>query len=253
MKKHESEAEIVQRIKNLPVDHRNRADEARLRLGVTQEQLDGEIKISNRLREVGLTAERVVELLDEDDSPDSRTFVNRYRQISQSDLAYLPIESIALAAGLTPRRLWELISGARLQQSQDVVKLIISDSMPKVVANAVRAATTGTPFSINGTPMLDSKGDPILIGYGDMKATEFLGKVSGLMPMPKGVTTILNVGNSGPLPSERVEVDELPLQDMDSTLKQLQQITAVPQLEAPKVEVPLIADVEFEDVPLEAQ
>src|SRR5512146_644104 len=110
----ESETEIVERLKRLPTDHRKRSQDAHKRLGVKKEDVDACLKITPRLREVGLTAERVVEILDSDDTEDGRKFVARYRAISKSDRAYLSIEEICVAAGLTTRRLWEVISGARL-------------------------------------------------------------------------------------------------------------------------------------------
>lgn len=219
----------------LPIDQRNRAEEARKRLGVKQEDVDAALKISNRLREVGLTTERVVEILDADDSEEGRTFLAKYRTISRSDLAYLCIEEICLAAGLTPRRLWEVISGARLIQSQDAVKLIIADSMPKVVLNAIKAAT-------EAVPIMDGQGQVQGWTYGDVKATEFLGKISGLMPMPKGSTTVLNIGGGLPIPQD--EPDKTPLENMDSFLNGLQ--GAGPKQLQAKTEV--IPDAEYVDV-----
>lgn len=222
----------------LPIDHRNRADQARQRLGVKQEDVDAALKIGHRLREVGLTTERVVEILDADDSEESRLFLAKYRTISRSDLAYLSIEELCLAAGLTPRKLWEAVSGARLVQSQDAVKLIIADSMPKVVSNAIKAAT-------EAVPILDGQGEVQGWTYGDTKAAESLFKISGLMPMPKGSTTVFNVGNQLPIPES--EPDAVPLEAMDTFLNGLQGNTK--QLEAPKVE--FIQNAEYQDVPLE--
>jgi hypothetical protein len=227
-----------------PPDTRNRADEARKRLGVKQEDVDAALKIGYRLREVGLTTERVVEILDADSSDESRAFIARYRTISRSDLSYLSIEELCLAAGLTTRRLWELISGARLEQSQDIVKLIIADSMPRVVSNAVKAAT-------EAVPIMDGQGQVQGWTYGDMKATDFLGKVSGLLPVPKGVSAVFNVGAALPIPSDELD-DGIPLPSMDSALKEIQQIiTTAPQLEAPKEHVPFIQEAEYEDIPTE--
>lgn len=225
-------------------DLRNRADEARKRLGVKQEDVDAAIKIGYRLREVGLTTERIVEILDSDSSDEGRAFLVKYRTISKSDLAYLTIEELCIASGLTPRRLWEVLSGARLEQSQDVVKLIIADSMPKVVSNAVRAAT-------EAMPIMDNEGKVQGWVYGDMKATEFLGKVSGLLPTPKGVSAVFNVGPQLPIPSDEAD-DGIPLPSMDSVLKDLQNMVTVPQLEAPKPQIEIIPTAEYEDIVMES-
>ncbi len=225
------------------LDSRNRADEARRRLGVTKEQMHETLKITSRLREAGFTTERVVEILDGDTSEDSRIFLSKYRSVSVSDLAYLSIEELCVAAGITTRRLWELLSGARLEQSQDITKLIIADSMPRVVSNAVKAAT-------EAVPIMDGQGQVQGWNYGDMKATEFLGKVSGLMPTPKGVSAVFNISPQLPIPE--TEPDMLPLQGMDSALKEIQQIVAEPhRLEAPKPEFIQPIEAEYEDLPME--
>lgn len=224
-------------------DTRNRADEARRRLGLKQEDVDAALKIGYRLREVGLTTERVVEILDADSSEEARQFLVKYRSISRSDLTYLTIEELCLAAGLTPRRLWEVISGARLEQSQDVVKLIIADSMPKVVSNAVKAAT-------EAVPIMDGQGQVQGWTYGDMKATDFLGKISGLIPQAKPGIQIFNNVPSLPLPNTD-DPDGPPLPSMDSALKEIQNVIATPQLEAPKEQIPFIPEAEYQDIEME--
>jgi len=222
-------------------DTRNRSEEAFRRIQITKEQLDGTLKISSRLREAGLTTERVVEILDADASEDSRKFVDRYASISVSDRAYLPIEAVCLAAGLTTRRLWELISGARLEQSQDITKLIIADSMPRVALAAVKAAT-------ESLPILNGQGEVAGWTNGDPKAMEFLGKVSGLLPQAKPGIQIFN--NNGNLPIPQEEPDETPLPGMDATLKEIHHSITAPQLEAPKEQIPFVPliEAEFEDI-----
>src|ERR1700722_9738410 len=105
-----------------PTDDRNRADEARKRLGVDPAEVAKCRKLSPILRDCGLTRERVIEILDADDADDSLLFMAKYRSIPTFDLTLLTIEEITLASGLTTRRLWELIQGARLEQSHDAVK-----------------------------------------------------------------------------------------------------------------------------------
>jgi hypothetical protein len=236
-KSKESEAEICARIKRLPIDTRNRAEQAKKRLGVTKEQLDGCRKITPLLREVGLTVERVCEILEGDGSDEAVAFVTRYRKISQSDRAYLSIEEICLAAGLTTRRLWEVIAGARLEQSQEAVKLMVAEAQPKVMAAAIKAATDSQPIVVQG----------VIVGHtnGDMKATELIWKATGMLPTPKGATVAINLGNQQQA-SDDDEPDEVPLQDMDSFLKGLQETITKPQLHAPKDGPALSAPVEAE-------
>lgn len=230
---------MVERLRRLPIDHRNRAEKARKRLGISDEQMAGCRKIAPLLKEAGLTTERAVEILELDGSADATAFVARYNAISKSDRAYLTIEEICLASGLTTRRLWEVIAGARMEQSQDAVKLMIADAQPRVMAAAIKAAT-------ESQPILDGQGEVRGFTNGDLKATELIWKATGMLPTPKGATTVFNIGGQPALAAPD-EVDEVPLQDMDTMLKQLQQTMAKPQLEAPKEE-PKLIEAEYEDI-----
>lgn len=226
-------------------DTRNRAEEARKRLGVTKEQLDGCRKITPALKESGLTKERVIEILEGDESPDARLFVAKYRSISESDLAYISIEEISLSCGLSTRRLWEVIAGARLEQSQETVKLMVAEAQPRIFASVIKAATEAQPIIAR-----DEDGESRVVGWtnGDIKAAELIWKGTGFLPTPKGATTILNIGGEQ-RSAPQDEPDEVPLQDMDSCLKQIQQAITKPQLEAPK-QTPQLVEAEYEEVPI---
>lgn len=228
----------------LPLDQRQRSLQARKRLGVKKEDVDGCLKITSRLREVGLTFERVVDILDGDDSSDGRTFLDKVRTISKSDCRYLTIEEICLSSGLTTRRLWEVISGARLEQSQDAVKLMVADAQPRVMSQAIKAAT-------ESVPIMDGEGNVSGWTHGDMKATELIWKATGILPTPKGTTINLQQNNAtGPLPiDDDGDDDGILLPDMDDVVKDLQITVKVKQLEAPRVEIP-IQTAEYLDVPL---
>ncbi len=223
------------------MDQRNRADEARKRLGVDQVALAACRKITPLLSESGLTRERVIQILESDDAEDSRRFLVVFRGIPESDVCYLTLEEICLAAGLTTRRLWEVIQGARMEQSHDSVKMMLSENRSKVMAMAIKAATSETPI-------IGVDGEVVGWNYGDLKATELLWKADGTLATPKGMSIYVNQQNNS---SSSNDVDELPLAGMDETLKEIQRITTAPQpqLEAPKITVPII-DVEYEEVPI---
>lgn len=193
------------------------------------------------LQESGLTRQRVIAILEGDDQDDSLKFMEKYRSISKSDEPCLTLEEITLAAGLTTRRLWELIQGARLEQSHDAVKMLISDNRAKVMATAIKAAT-------ESRPIIGVDGEVMGWEYGDMKAIELLWKADGTLPQAKGTSIILNQQNNSQAVEE--EDDELPLADMDSMLKEIQRVTATPQLPAPKevVSMPII-EAEYVEVP----
>jgi len=250
-KSNESESEIVERLKRLPIDVRNRSAMARKRLGVTSKKMEGVRRIAPSLREAGLSFDRVIEILEGDGDEDSLQFLACWRKISKSDRKYLSIEEVCVAAGLTTRRLWEVISGATLEQSQDAVKVRLAHSQVRIVEAAVKAATDSLPI------VADVGGRRVIVGYsnGDVKAMEVVSKWTGLMPTPKGSTTniMLNQQNNTPpalgMGNDDEEDDEL-LPDMGDFLKDIQVTVAPKQLEAPKETVPLIPDAEFEEVPL---
>jgi hypothetical protein len=152
----------------------------------------------------------------------------------------LNLEEICLAAGLTTRRLWELINGARLEQSNAAVQMMVSENRYRVMQMAIKAATSETPI-------IGADGEVVGWNYGDLKATELLWKADGTLPTPKGMTINLNQQNN--VTSVDDSDNELPLADMDSTLKEIQRIVAPPQLEAPKEAVPII-EAEYEEVPI---
>jgi hypothetical protein len=258
-KSSESEEQIVARLKRLPIDVRNRSAQARKRLGVTAKQLEGVRRITPSLREAGLSTDRVIEILEGDGDEDAISFLARWRRISKTDRKYLSLEEVCIASGLTTRRLWEVISGAVLEQSQDIVKVRLAHSQASVVAAAVKAATDSLPILAN------VGGVNRVVGYtnGDVKAMEVVSKWTGLMPTPKGSTTnILLGGGQGAAPAplgscqdDDDEEDEELLPDMGDFLKDIQVTVAPPkQLEAPKPTESLIAktvvEAEFEELPL---
>jgi hypothetical protein len=230
---------------------------ARKRLGVTSKQLDATRRITPLLKESGLNTDRVIEILEGDASPDAVIFLSKWRSISKSDRKYLSIEEICIAAEMTTRRLWEVIQGAVLEQSQDAVKVRLAHSQVRVVEAAVRAATSSLPI-VARVGGVDS-----IVGYsnGDVKAMEVVSKWTGLMPTPKGSTTNIMLGNQNgssaglPIEDDGDEDDGVGLQDMNDFLKEIQQTVAPKQLEAPKQTIPTIPDAnptiveaEFEEI-----
>lgn len=212
------------------IETRNRTEAARKRLGADPGLVARCRKITPLLKECGLSRERVVEILESDDESDSVDFVAKYRSVSKSDLSHVSLEEITIAAGLTTRRLWELIQGTRLEQSQDAMKMLVADNRAAIMSKVVSAAKEG-----------------------DQKATEMLWKADGTLPKSNGISFIMSQNNTMPeltsAPTAVVEDESLPLADMDTMLKEMQRVTATPQLEAPRpsVSVPII-EAEYEEV-----
>lgn len=153
-------------------DFRNRSAKARERLGVSAEQITAESRITPLLKKAGVKIDRALEILEADDSDDAKRFVTLYRSIPPSDVKHLSIEEIALAAKVTPRRLWEVLCGAALQQGRETVQFMVAVNQPAIVAASIRSAKT-------------TKG---------VYDREHLYKATGLLPTPKGSTTIISVG-----------------------------------------------------------
>src|SRR6185503_16370364 len=121
--------------------------------------------------------------------------LEKWNSISESDHDYLSLEEIAVAAGLSPRRLWEVLAGACLQQSADTVKLMVSAAQPKIVDATIKAAT-------EEKPILDNQGEIIGHTYGDIRAQETIYRITGLMPTPKGSTLSINLQQNNGKPDD---------------------------------------------------
>jgi hypothetical protein len=232
----------------LPIDIRKRSNDARKRLGVTAKQMEGVLRVLPRLRESGLTTEKVIEILEGDDSTDSQTFLSKWRSISKSDRQYLSIEEICVASGLTTRRLWEVICGARFVQAQESVKMLLADSQPAVVKAAIKAAT-------DEVPIMDLFGHVVGHTNGDVKSMDMIAGWTGLKPMPKGSQITFNVGQVSkalPVDVEDDGADDEQLEDMNDMLKNIQSTVAPKQLPAhtAKEVVPAVMDAEFVEVPI---
>jgi hypothetical protein len=241
---------IEENLKSTPkkrIDIRRRSNQARKRLGVTAEQMEGVLKIAPSLKESGLGIDRVVEILEGDDSADSQAFIAKWKTISKSDKKYLTIEEICVASGLTTRRLWSAISGARFVQAASTVKMLLADGQPGIVRAAIKAATDSVPIT-------NEKG--MVVGYsnGDIRAMDMVAGWTGLKPRPKGAL----INFYPPSKSEDEDEgsddedddDEELLPDMGTFLKDVQNVITPPkQLSAPSSEVvPATLKAEFEDV-----
>ena len=151
---------------------KSRRDVLLLRLGVTEDVLAASPKITPILRQNGIKIESLVQTLRCDSDPQSLGFVRLWDSLSPASRSIAGIEVVAVAAGFSPRRLWELYQGARLVQSRESVGMLIADALPDVFKVTIKNA----------------KKDK---GTWDR---EHLYKISGSLPTPKGSTTTINLG-----------------------------------------------------------
>lgn len=152
---------------------RDRRSELLKRLGLTSLQVDLCPKIAPLLRQCGISAQRVMEVLSADTEPDSAKVCQLWDGLRPVDRGVLGMEGLALAAGLSPRRLWELYNGANLMQSRESIGAMIANSLPTIMARTIKEAKT-------------------VKGHA---AREHIYKASRILPTPKG--TIINLPGSG--------------------------------------------------------
>lgn len=149
------------------------------------------------LRQNGITPDRLLTVLRCDTDPESLKFVQLWNSLTPASRSLAGVEAIAMGAGMTPRRLWELFCGASLVQSRESVGLMIALSQPDIVKVTIKGAKK-------------------LKGYADR---EHLYKASGFLPTPKGSTTTVNVGQpAAALPEADMEGGKGELESADDFL-----------------------------------
>ena len=221
----------------------DRNEEARRRLGLEKGAMDGVPSVTARIVRGAGSVDLAIEALRGDDSEDAQSFIAKYDSISASDRTRLKLEEIFTAADLTARRFVEVVTGALMQQSGDITKMMVAVAQPEVTQATIHAAT-------REVPVLDLEGN--LLGYrpGDVKAQEIFHKATGFLPPPKGVEITYNFDQrkqTAILNGDDEEKEELP--SMDEYLMQLQDVLRpAAQLPAPQATIPINApEIEYLD------
>ena len=126
----------------------------------------------------------VIEALRAHDEDDSRSFLETYDEANAVDRRHLSLESISFAAGIGSLRLAEIAQTALYLYGSMKTKMLISSSMAKVTKSIVKAATDHVPI----TAMDWETGTNKVVGHtnGDVKAMDLFGRMSGIVPVPKG-------------------------------------------------------------------
>lgn len=122
---------------------------------------------------------RVLEALRMHDDDDAQAFIECYDALPATDRGLVSAEFVAHASGIGSLRLAELCQTALFLYASAQTKLLISGAMPKVTNSIIKAAT-------DSVPILDSQGIQVGRTNGDVKAMELFGKMSGIVPIPKG-------------------------------------------------------------------
>jgi hypothetical protein len=123
-----------------------RLDEAYERLGVTSAEVSKQPLISTIIKVLDGGSNKAIEYLRGSHEADARKFLDVYDSLPNSTRIILPIEAFSLAAGLTTRRVLELITGACFEQSANVAELISRSARPRLVKVAVDQALVPENF-----------------------------------------------------------------------------------------------------------
>ncbi len=121
---------------------RNHRAEALARANLTEEMVRDVQKVSHRLAKVAGGHASCIEALRGDDAADSISFVQAYDKISPHDRDYISLEEVCVMAGITSRRLVEIVSGAIMMQGEEDVRLIVASYRPAIVQKTAEEALT---------------------------------------------------------------------------------------------------------------
>ena len=134
--------------------------------------------------------EAIMEAVRAHNDEDARAFITLYDSLSRKDRQHLTLEEIAYTAGIGSLRLAEVATSASILHGQMKAKLVIAGAMHKVAQSIVKAATDEVPI----TAFVGDR--TVVVGHtnGDTRAMEMFGKISGMVPIPKGNTFNFNAG-----------------------------------------------------------
>jgi hypothetical protein len=150
--------------------NRNRRDELLRRLRVDLKILEVQPQIAPLLKQCGILPSRVMEVLRADENGASQTLVALWDSLTPANQKILGLEALSVAAGLTPRRLWELYNGANLMQSRESIGAMIADALPAIMRVTINDAKKVKGFA----------------------SREHIFKAARVLPTPKG--SVINIG-----------------------------------------------------------
>ena len=122
------------------------------------------------MKQCGILPARLIEVLRADENGASQTVVALWDSLTRANQSLLGMDALAVAAGLTPRRLWELYSGASMVQSRESLGVLIAESLPTIMKVTIKEAKKVKGFS----------------------SREHIFKAARVLPTPKG--SVINIG-----------------------------------------------------------
>jgi hypothetical protein len=210
--------------------------------------LEGMPDVTTKVKQGAGSVKKAIEALRADDSEDAQSFLEKYDSVSESDRQRLKLEDFVAVSGLSARDFIETLTGALMQQCQDVTKMMVAVAQPKVIAATIKAATDQVPIVAFSQLM----GKNIVVGKtnGDTKAMELFHKATGFLPTPKGSNTTINLNQLNQTANVGGSDDEgSELQSMDDFLLDMQDVLRPAQLSAPAEIIPShVPEIEYLDV-----
>lgn len=191
---------------------RNRRDELLRRLEIDVEALNAHPQITPLLKQCGILPARVIEVLRADHDEYSLAAVNLWDKLTPANRNLLGLEALAMAVGLTPRRLWELYSGATMMQTRESIGVMIANSLPSIMAVTLKDAKT-------------KKGH---------LSREHVFKSARVLPTPKGSVINIGVPQQGELPEGGDEPEGKLLEPADDFMMKASRAMTAKQLPKPK-------------------
>jgi hypothetical protein len=191
-----------------------RRSEAYEMLEVTPAQVAAEPAVSHLLRKLGSRA-TVLQYLRGSADEDARRFLTVYDRYTKGQQNILPLEAFCVAAKITTKRFFEVISGAVFEQAGDESALLAAAKHPNVVAATIKNALHP-------------------LGKDDRK---MLHQHQGFLPMPKN-TTVNVFGNQRIDARNQTQVNVSVLPALEEGVKRLSdrfndRITGMKSLPAP--------------------
>lgn len=189
------------------------------------EALAAQPQIYPLLKQCGILPTRVIEVLRADENGASQTMVALWDSLTRANQRILGLEALSMAAGLTPRRLWELYNGANLMQSRESIGAMIADALPAIMRVTIKNAKTVKGFA----------------------SREHIFKAARVLPTPKG--SVINIGVPQQPELDGGDDDDSPgglLESSDDFLMKASRAMSLKSLPAPAPQ-PEILDPEEED------
>ena len=198
-----------------PVCHRDFDDfasEALALLEVTQEQLDGVPKIEHMFRGIGGTP-KVFEYLEGSEEPEARALLSFRARLTERHIAAVPFEAFCIAAGVTTKRMFGIISQEVMDQGEKMTKLLAKASHPQVVQATINNALM--PFGEADRKMLHQNAGFVPVPrtsvthfHGDVDARTQTQNIAVLPPVEDSVKRLNDRFN------EQMKTVEMPLLEM---------------------------------------